>query len=614
MSLVGEAANNGVVGPGAGTSDRATVDVHDLRVEVASSRTDIVDEVSLTIVGGEVFGLVGESGSGKTTLGLALLGHARRGVRIARGEIRVEGRDILAAKPAELRSLWGRTMCYVPQDPRAAINPSLRIGTQLREILNAHDYGASDVERQDRVYQMLDEVRLPRDEQFLGRYPHQLSGGQLQRVALALAFACRPRFIVFDEPTTGLDVTTQSYILKMIAQLCREHGVAALYVTHDLAVVASLATRVGVMYAGRLVELGPADAVFDAASHPYTRRLVQAAPGTVGSAMVGIPGSAPRPGNRPKGCFFAARCEYVHDRCLQEFPPVDSVNSRHQVRCFYHGQLRDGPNDEHALPAAADVVDRTSIVFEAHDICASYGVNTVLHNVGLEVRAHECLALVGESGSGKSTLAHCMVGLHPNFSGELTYQGQPLAKRSRDRNRETRRHVQYIFQNPYGSLNPRRTVGQNVAQPIELFFDLSRRDVHQRTAEALERVALSGSTIERYPDQLSGGERQRVAIARALACEPALLICDEITSALDVSVQAAIIELLERLRRDLGLAMLFVTHNLPLVRSIAQRVAVMCEGRIVEVGETQQLFDAPRATYTRALLADSPTLERGGVA
>lgn len=614
MSLVRQTDSDVAAVSKAGAATEAIVEVHGLRAELARSGADIFDEVCLTINGGEVLGLVGESGSGKTTLGLALLGHARRGVRITRGEVRIAGSDILAAKPATLRSFWGRTMCYVPQDPQAAMNPSLRIGTQMREILNAHSYGVSDEERQARVDEMLDEVLLPRYSQFLRRYPHQLSGGQLQRVALALAFACRPRFIVFDEPTTGLDVTTQSHILKMVAELCREHGVAALYVTHDLAVVASLATRIGVMYAGRLVELGPAERVFAVASHPYTRRLLQAAPGPAGHAMIGIPGSAPRPGNRPKGCFFAARCTYVRDPCLEEFPPVDSVDSGHQVRCFYHRRIVSLADGERKALVDNKAVDSGNVVLRAHDICASYGAQVVLHGVSLEVRTHECLALVGESGSGKSTLARCLVGLHPGFTGELTYQGTALAKLSRDRDRETRRRVQYIFQNPYGSLNPRRTIGQNVAQPIELFYDFSRREVHARVTHALERVGLSGSAVERYPDQLSGGERQRVAIARALACEPSLLICDEITSSLDVSVQAAIVELLETLRRDLGLAMLFITHNLPLVRTIAQRVAVMSDGHLVEIGETERVFELPQAGYTRALLADSPTLERIAVA
>jgi peptide/nickel transport system ATP-binding protein len=595
----------------AASGDGLVVEAADLRVEVADSGTDIVDDVRLGIAPGEVLGLVGESGSGKTTLGLALLGHTRRGARIAGGRVRVAGQDILAASAPELRSLWGSTMSYVPQDPRAAINPSMQIGTQLAEILKAHGYGGSAGERRERLAETLEEVRLPGDERFLGRYPHQLSGGQLQRVALAMAFACRPSFIVFDEPTTGLDVTTQAHVLATIRTLCHEHRVAALYVTHDLAVVASLASRVGVMYAGRLVELGPSDAIFKGASHPYARRLIEAAPeASAEYELIGIPGSAPRPGQRPHGCAFAPRCEHAVERCTEAFPPVESIGAGHQVRCFRHAEIGARGADQRRLARGLGAVDDEAVVLRATGINASYGKQAVVHDVSLVVRAHECLALVGESGSGKSTLAKCIVGIHPNFTGELIFEQNPLARNGRHRDRATRRRVQYVFQNPYGSLNPRRTIGQNVAQPLELFFDLSRKQVHGRVAEALERVAMSASAMSRYPDQLSGGERQRVAIARALACQPSLLICDEITSALDVSVQAAIIELLHGLQRDMGLAMVFVTHNLPLVRTIAQRVAVMNEGRIVEDGSSQRVMAAPEAAYTRQLLADSPVIER----
>jgi peptide/nickel transport system ATP-binding protein len=591
--------------------DQRVVEAVDLRVESINSGADIVDEVSLSIAPGEVLGLVGESGSGKTTLGLALMGYSRRGARIVRGQVRLEGRDILAMDVEELRSLWGSKMSYVPQDPRAAINPSLRIGTQLSEILNAHVPTASAAERHERILETLHDVLLPSDERFLRRFPHQLSGGQLQRVGLAMAFACRPRIIVFDEPTTGLDVTTQRHVMQTIRHLCQEHHVAALYVTHDLAVVASIATRVGVMYAGRLVEVGPADRIFKSASHPYTRRLIAAAPDESGNALVGIPGSAPRPGQRPNGCSFAPRCAYASEPCLEAFPTIEAVSAGHEVRCFRHLEVAKGATEGPRTARKLSDVPDDEAVLHVSGIEACYGDVSVIRDLSLNIRAHECLALVGESGSGKSTLAHCIVGLHPQFTGDLVFQGRQLAKKASDRDRETRRQIQYVFQNPYGSLNPRRTVGQNVALPLNLFYDLSKREVQNRVGEELERVSLSASFMRRYPDELSGGERQRVAIARALACKPTLLICDEITSALDVSVQAAIIELLHALQRDLGLAMLFVTHNLPLVRTIAQRLAVMTEGRIVETGYSETIIAKPQADYTRRLLSDSPVFLKG---
>jgi len=291
------------------------LEVVDLRVEIDyGAHEDIVDGISFHVAAGEVLGLVGESGSGKTTVGLAVLGHTRRGARVARGEVRIEGRDILPLPPLERQQLRGKLVSYVPQDPASSLNPALKIETQLDETLSAHGFGSSNAERRARIVEALAEVLLPSDETFLRRYPHQLSGGQQQRVALAMAFANRPRVIVLDEPTTGLDVTTQAHVLATVRDLCSAHGVAAVYVSHDLAVVATLADRVAVMYGGRIAELGPTATLFRQAAHPYTRRLVEAIPEMSGQhALVGIPGTAPRPGHRPSGCFFAPRCAYVQD-------------------------------------------------------------------------------------------------------------------------------------------------------------------------------------------------------------------------------------------------------------------------------------------------------------
>jgi oligopeptide/dipeptide ABC transporter ATP-binding protein len=586
------------------------VAVDDLRVEVVEQGVDIVDEVSFEIGAGEVLGLVGESGSGKTTVGLALMAHTRRGVRITHGRILVEGRDVLKLRPSEVRALRGRTVSYVPQDPASALNPALRIGAQLEETLSAHEFGSSSDKRRERLDEMLDEVLLPRDKRFLARYPHQLSGGQQQRVGLAMAFSCRPSVIVLDEPTTGLDVTTQAHVLDTVRDLCSVHRVAALYVSHDLAVVASLASRVAVMYAGRIVELGPRDALYHAAAHPYARRLIEAIPEISGRhALVGIPGTAPRPGHRPSGCFFTPRCTYAVEQCAREFPPVARVGEQHEVRCYRHDDVvAEGARDRKAAEELG-VITLEEGVLAAEGINASYGDRQVLHDVSLVVKPQECLALVGESGSGKTTLARCVSGLHQEFTGELRLRGEPLAPGARSRSLKMRQEIQYVFQSPYNSLNPRRTVGQIIGQPLKVFFDLRRRESENRVLAVLERVAMSQSVVDRYPDQLSGGERQRVAIARALVCEPSLLICDEVTSALDVSVQAAIVQLLRALQQDMGLTMLFVTHNLPLVRSIAHRVVVMREGRIVEVGAAERVLHAPEAEYTQSLLANTPTLE-----
>jgi peptide/nickel transport system ATP-binding protein len=458
---------------------------------------------------------------------------------------------------------------------------------------------------------MMREVALPDDPKFLRRYPHELSGGQQQRVGLAMAFANRPRLIVLDEPTTGLDVTTQAHVLSTVRELAALHDVAALYVSHDLAVVATLARRVAVMYGGRIVELGTADALFEAAGHPYTRRLIGAIPRlTGGRSLVGIPGHAVSPGDRPPGCGFAPRCSLRIEQCEAELPELATIGEEHVVRCIRaelvvtQSQSRAG--DPIEMPAAAQ---EEVPALRLRDLVASYGRHEVVHSVSLSLAARECLALVGESGSGKTTVARAIAGLHRSWTGSIELAGAELAQSARRRGSDARRRVQYIFQNPYGSLNPRRTVGQIVGQPLRVFGTVRGREADRLVAEMLERVSLTAAYARRYPDQLSGGERQRVAIARALVCDPTVLICDEVTSALDVSVQAAIVELLGNLQRDLGLSMLFITHNLPLVRSIAQRVAVLSEGAIVELGEAGQVLADPHEPYTRQLISDTPSLE-----
>jgi peptide/nickel transport system ATP-binding protein len=589
--------------------DAPAVEVRDLRIELTGSGIDVVDEIRIEIHAGEVLGLVGESGCGKTTIGMALLGHCRSGGRVVGGAVLVDGRDIAELGGGDLRRMRGGTVSYIPQDPGTALNPALRIGTQLTEILEAHAAGSSSEERAERARQTLEEVALPSDDAFLRRYPHQLSGGQQQRVAIAMAFANRPKVIVCDEPTTGLDVTTQARVLETVRELCRSHRVAALYVSHDLAVVAELADGVAVMYGGRIVESGPRERIFSAPSHPYTQRLLLAVPDIAGKRnVVGIPGHAALPGSRPDGCFFHPRCQFARDDCRAAFPPVTDLGAGHQVRCYHVAEaMRE--------PAAEGVgrPDRTGlgadVVLAMRDLSARYGARDTLFDVNLEVHRDECVALVGESGSGKTTLARCVAGLHKDWTGELRLGDAVLATSARERPDQVRKDIQYVFQNPYASLNPRRTVGQTIARQLQLFFHQHRKDVGPRVAECLERVALSGDAANRFPDQLSGGERQRVAIARALAAEPKLLVCDEVTSALDVSVQAAIIELLETLRAEMGLSLLFITHDLALIRTIADRVAVMTEGRIVEQGPLERIFTSPGADYTRKLLADTPSIE-----
>ena len=564
------------------------MDVRDLRVELVGRGADVVDEITLAIAPGEVLGLVGESGSGKTTVGMALLGHVRRGGRVGGGAVVIDGRDLAPLRRPRAAPAARRHGRLHPAGPGHVAQPgaAARAGSSARCSRRTPASGAttSATRACARCWRR---SRCPSDDAFLARYPHQLSGGQQQRVAIAMAFACRPGVIVCDEPTTGLDVTTQARVLETVRDLCRSHAVAALYVSHDLAVVAELADRVAVMYAGRIVETGTRDQLFKTPRHPYTRRLLRAVPDLEGKrAVIGIPGHAPLPGDRPDGCFFHPRCTLATDRCREEFPPPTGRRRRPAralpprrrggARAAGRGRARRSRGRAGAGAGARRSASSTRTT----------ATTTRCSTIELEVHRHECLALVGESGLGqddaRALRRRAAQGLHGRRRAARHGPARPAARKRSD---AARKEIQYVFQNPYASLNPRRTVGQAIARQLEL-FEPGRKDMDRRVGECLERVALSALGRQPLPDELSGGERQRVAIARALAAEPVVMVCDEITSALDVSVQAAIIDLLRDLRAEMGLSLLFITHNLALIRTIADRVAVMTQGRIVELGPT----------------------------
>jgi len=579
--------------------------VTDLEVRLGESGPDVVSEVSFAVQAGEVLGLVGESGSGKSTVALALLGHARRGLRITSGQVLLDGADLLAMSPDALRAARGARVSYVPQDPSSALNPTLRVGTQLREALQVHA-GAVENPR-DRVAEVMREVYLDATPEMLRRYPHQLSGGQQQRIALAMAFACRPSLIVLDEPTTGLDVSTQRHVLDTVRGMCRAYGVAAVYVSHDLAVVSGLVSDVAVMYAGRIVEIGRTARLFREPVHPYTRGLIGAVPSPDrAEVLTGIDGQQPRPGRRGAGCSFAARCGYAISDCTTEAPEPVVIAGR-SVRCLRAWDIQ-ATHPERPAVASCPPASTEAPTLSVRGVSASYGTTSVLFDVGLDVPPRACVAVVGESGSGKTTLARCAAGLHSNWTGEITFQGTALARAARQRGKDVLQRVQYIFQNPYTSLNPRKTVGQIVDQQLKQFGDLSFRERSARVVQVLEDVSLGRDFLSRYPDQLSGGERQRVAIARALVVEPDLLICDEVTSSLDVSVQAIIVELLRRIQEERQLAMIFITHNLALVRSIAQSAVVLCDGAVAESGSVEQILSRPAPPSTGRLMEDVPKL------
>ncbi len=585
-------------------TDQVRLRVENLQVCLSGSTSDVVDEVSFSVASGQLLGLVGESGSGKTTVAHALLAYARRGLSITSGHVILDGVDLLRLTPRELRGVRGARVAYVPQDPASALHPGLRIGRQLMDALRAHPN--KTVDSKLRIAEVMTEANLDSSPEMLRRYPHQLSGGQQQRVAIAMAFACRPSLIVLDEPTTGLDVSTQRHVLNTVKRLCQAYGVAAVYVSHDLAVVGELVDHVAVMYAGRVVEIGSSRELFRTPVHPYTRGLLAAIPSPErAQLLVGIPGQPPTPNGRPNGCPFEPRCPSRLPECRSSFPVVDLP--RRMVRCTRALELASIPKDLDSVQIPARPEGRAGTL-SIRGLIASYGHTTVLHGVDLDLASQECLAVVGESGSGKTTLARCVVGLHGAWTGSVDFQGQEIRPGIQGRSAETLRRVRYVFQNPYASLNPRRTIGQNLLQPLQHFSRLSPAENEKKILRALDDVSLGDTFLNSFPHQLSGGQRQRAAIARALIVEPDLLVCDEVTSALDVSVQAMIVEMLRRLQAERQLSMLFITHNLALVRSIAQSCVVLANGRVVEAGPVADVLDRPQDPYTVGLMRDVPKL------
>jgi peptide/nickel transport system ATP-binding protein len=581
------------------------LEVSGLRVQLANG-TPIVEGVDLFLEPGRILGLVGESGSGKTTVALALLGYAKAGVRIAAGTVRVGDEQLIGRPERELRRLRGALVSYVPQDPGSALNPSARVGEQLADVLRTHSLPAD----QDQIKEALGRVQLPATKEFIRRYPHQLSGGQQQRVAIATALVCGPSLVVMDEPTTGLDVVTQAGVLKEVQRLRRELGVAVIYVSHNLAVVQELSDDVAVMYAGRIVEAGATAALLARPRHPYTRGLVASIPDFVKPRQLrGISGVGVRIGAWPQGCAFAPRCEQRVPQCEEKVPDLEVVPSGSLVRCIEW--QRTPPVT--SLPIQTRLrQDASTPLLGIESLRAVHrsraGDVVAVRDVSLSVAVRETMGLVGESGSGKTTIGRCIAGLHEPTAGSIRLNGVELAAQASKRPRAQRRQIQIVFQNPQDSLNPRRKVLDEISRPARILRGLSRRAAEDDAVELLGQVQLPSSVASRYPGELSGGERQRVAIARALAARPSLLICDEITSALDVSVQATVLEVLRTLQAELGLSMLFISHDLAVVASMATRVLVLESGVVREQGDLERVLTAPQDQYTRRLITAAPRL------
>ena len=581
-------------------------------LHVAGTETGalLAEDVSFTLDRGQVLGLVGESGSGKTTTGLACLGHTKAGTSITAGRVVLGGRDLLELDESSLRALRRTQLAYVPQAGGFSLNPALRLRSQLMALFEKSTPRAA---RRKHILHLLERVALPADEAFLRRYPHQLSGGQQQRVVIAAALLCEPSVIVLDEPTTGLDVTTQAQIVELVSGLCRGEQLSAIFITHDLSLVSEVCDQVAVMYAGRLVEVGPVRQVLQRPSHPYTRRLLQSVPDIAGGhPLVGLPGRPPLPGRSVQGCSFASRCSAVQARCHEAKPPKRRVNNQ-VVECFFPIDAdHQRPGSAQSSTVEARQVDAPATPSPLVDLTitkAFYGRTEVLRDVHLEFSRGSCTAIVGESGSGKTTLSRVMAGLHHAYDGHVVLEGSVLDPRVSRRTELQKHHLQYIFQNPYDALNPRRKVWAALMQPVRDAFR-GDREAREQATVLLDAVGLGPELADRYPIELSGGQLQRVAIARALATEPTMLICDEVTSALDVSVQAAIVGLLQKLQRERDLTIIFVTHNVSLVRYVADSVVVLKSGEVLEHGPAAQVLDYPQAPYTQSLINAVPDLWR----
>jgi peptide/nickel transport system ATP-binding protein len=616
------------VSDGAGGRPGELLTVEHLRVEFATPTgwTAVVEDVGFGVMPGQTLGLVGESGSGKTVSALGIMGLLpRRDCRVAEGAVLFEGNDLTEMSPKAMRHVRGNEIAMIFQEPMTSLNPAFTVGNQIAEQVRAHRK-VSRSQAWAQALDMLDQVGIPDPRRRARDYPHAFSGGMRQRVMIAMALSCEPKLLIADEPTTALDVTTQAQILELLKALQRDRHMAMIFVTHDLGVIADIADEVVVMYAGQVVERAPVDRLFDRPRHPYGEALLASMPQLAppGGALHVIPGRVPRPDEEIAGCRFGPRCSYVTDRCRWAPVALEPVDrSGELARCIRQDELtlsgvaslrRESEEASRRGAEAGETLLEVRALKVAFPVRSGAlkrvtGAVQAVQEVGLEVPAGRTLGLVGESGSGKSTLARLILRLMEPSGGTIVFAGHDLSRLGRHELRELRRSLQIVFQDPYSSLDPRMRVADIVGEPLEIYDGVKGRARDERVTELLDQVGLGSYALARRPHEFSGGQRQRIAIARALASGPRLLVCDEPVSALDVSTQSQVINLLTDLKERLGLAVIFIAHDLSVVRHMSDRIAVMYLGRIVEEGPADEVYLRPRHPYTQALLSAIPVPE-----
>ena len=611
----------------------ALLEITDLRTEIQlrNGVVHAVDGVTLEVAEGETLGVVGESGCGKTMTALSIMHLLPNGGRIAGGSIKLAGKEVTNLRPEELRKMRGDDVGMIFQDPLSSLNPTHSVGKQIAEAVLLHR-NVSKQDAYERAVEVLDLVGLPRARERVDEFPHQFSGGMRQRVMIAMALACEPKLLIADEPTTALDVTIQKQILELIDNLRHRLGMAVILVTHDLGVIAGRADRVAVMYAGKVVETTETSALYNNPRHPYTEALFHALPeksAETRERLYSIPGAPPDLVNPPVGCRFAPRCRYATDKCRTEPPALLGETTAHLYRCFFpvgavertvRGQLtvvEPLAEPEVELVEDARVGD---VVLSARNLVKDFpvtkgvlqrrvGAVSAVADVSFDIRKGETLGLVGESGCGKTTIGRMLVGLDKPTSGSIHFGGKDLARSSGREYRRERRDIQYMFQDSYASLDPRMRVGSILREPLIVQGMGSRREQLAKVRDMLGKVGLPASWTERYPHEFSGGQRQRLGFARALMLNPHLIIADEPVSALDVSIQAQVLNMMRDLQHEFGLTYLFISHDLSVVRYLSNHIGVMYLGKLVEIGTADEVYLRPAHPYTKGLIESAPTAD-----